>query len=479
MQDTGVKSLDANVLGRFDAIIMAIAGSAPAYSLAASTAVLVGAVGLMGPAALLWCGIPMFGIAFAFSYLGRTQANAGASYAWVGRAIHPFFGYIAGWALLVSATIFMVAGSLPAGSVTLGLFNAAWANNTLLVTIVGALWFAMMAIMVMIGIRITARVQWIMSSIEIAILLVFAMLAIVHAATGGKVPFSWSWFGFGGFHGLSGFASGALVAAFYYWGWDVSANLNEETKDSLKTPGRGGLWGVLIVFLLFQVFTVATNVTLPAKVVSANSANVLSVLGQAIWPGLGGRLLTFAVMLSTIATLETTLLQVTRSLFAMGRDRTLPMGFARVHPVWRTPWVASVVVGLVSLLLFVSSNFVGSVSTVMTDAINAIGLQIAIYYGLAGVAVVLTYRHLLLRSVGNFVFVGLWPFVGAVFMFWVLFEVVGSLSGTTLWVGFGSMILGFIPMAIYWIRGSAYFRQPALAAVSGGAAPDEPDAMIG
>ncbi len=470
MRENQAGSLDANVLGRFDAIIMAIAGVAPGYSIAASTAVLVGTVGFMGPAALLWCGIPMFGIAWAFAYLGRTQTNAGASYAWVARAIHPFFGYIAGWALLMSATIFMVAGSLPAGSVTLGLFNPHWANNTLGVTLVGALWFIMMALMVMIGIRITARAQWVMSSIEVGILVIFSALAIIHSAVGGKIPFSWTWFGFGGFHGLKGFVSGALVATFYYWGWDVSANLNEETKDAKRTPGRGGLWGVLVVFLLFEVFTVATNVTLPSHVISANSANVLAVLGQAIWPGVGGRILTVAVMLSTIATLETTLVQVTRSLFAMGRDRTLPGGFARIHPAWKTPWVASVAVGLVSLGLFVTSSFIGSISTVMTDAINALGLQIAIYYGLAGLAVVLAYRKLVLRSVANFIFVGLWPLVGTVFLLGVLVEVVGGLSGTTLWVGFGSMALGLIPLVIYWAKGSRYFHEPFFAAVS-----DEPN----
>lgn len=466
MQETDVRSLDANVLGRFDAIIMAIAGVAPGYSIAASTAVLVGTVGLMGPAALLWCGIPMFGIAWAFAYLGRTQANAGASYAWVARAIHPFFGYIAGWALLMSAAIFMVAASLPAGSVTLGLFSPSLANNTLAVTFVGALWFIMMALMVMIGIRVTARAQWIMSSIEVGILLVFAVLAIIHSATGGKIPFSWSWFGFSGFHGIKGFVGGALVATFYYWGWDVSANLNEETQDAKRTPGRGGLWGVLVVFLLFEIFTVATSVTLPSHVINANSANVLAVLGQAIWPGVGGHILTIAVMLSTVATLETTLIQVTRSLFAMGRDRTLPGGFARIHPVWKTPWVASVVILVVSLALFVTSNFVGSISTVMTDAINALGIQIAIYYGLAGISVVLAYRKLVMRSFANFIFVGLWPLVGAVFLFVVLFEVVGGLSGLTLWVGFGSMALGLIPMAIYWAKGSRYFREPFFVAVS-------------
>ena len=463
---TNVKELDANVLGRFDSIIMAIAGSAPAYSIAASTATLVAAVGLAGPAALLWCGIPMFGIAWAFSYLGRTQANAGASYAWVGRSLHPFFGYLAGWALVVSATLFMVAGSLPAGSVTLALFNSQWANNVGLVTVVGSLWFVLMALMVMMGIRITARVQWIMSSVEIAILLVFAVLAIIHAVGHAVVPFSWSWWGFSRFHGLAGFAAGGLVAAFYYWGWDVSANLNEETKNARKTPGLGGLWGVVVIFLLFQIFTVVTNVSLPGKVITANSADVLAVLGQVVWPGIGGQLLAIAVMLSTIATLETSLIQVTRSLFAMGRDHTLPRALGQVHSVWRTPWIASIVVGLVSLGLFVLSNFVGSISAVMSDAINAIGLQIAIYYGLAGLSVVVAYRSIVLKSWGNALFIGLWPLVGAVFMFWLLFQVIGSLNAVSIDVGFGTMAIGLIPLVIYWAKGSRYFRQPYLVDVA-------------
>src|SRR5215469_8499826 len=110
------ESLRANVLGMFDSVVMAVAGSAPAYTIAGSTAALIGAVGLAGPAALLYCGIPMLGIAWAFSYLNRVESNAGASYAWVGRVLHPGLGFIACWSLVISATIFMVAGSLPAGS---------------------------------------------------------------------------------------------------------------------------------------------------------------------------------------------------------------------------------------------------------------------------------------------------------------------------------------------------------------------------
>ena len=47
--------LAPNVLGLFESAVMGVAGSAPAYSIAATTAGLVAAVGLAGPASLLYC----------------------------------------------------------------------------------------------------------------------------------------------------------------------------------------------------------------------------------------------------------------------------------------------------------------------------------------------------------------------------------------------------------------------------------------
>ncbi|MFJ9907216.1 APC family permease [Streptomyces sp. NPDC101152] len=454
------RGLQANALGTFDTVVMAVAGSAPAYSIAATTAVLVGAVGLASPAALLYCAIPMLGIALAFSYLGRIDVNAGASYSWVGRTLHPFLGFISGWALVISATIFMVAGSLPAGSMTLALFDDGLAADTALSTVVGAGWFIVMLLVVLGGARLTVRAQLVMSGIELTILALFAVLALFH--TGHARAFDWSWLGFSHFHGVSGFASGALVAAFYYWGWDVTSNLSEETRNSRRTTGLAGLIGVGIVFLLFEVFTIAVNVVLTSQQIDANNANVLGVLGEEIWPGLGGKLLIVAVMLSTIATLETTLIQVTRSLFAMGRDRTMPSALGRVHRGWNTPYVAIAVVGTVALAMFIASNALGSVGQILSDAISAIGLQIAVYYGLAGLAVVVAYRKLLLRSVGNFLLGGLWPLFGAVFMFWIFVQSLGQLATAAVAIGIGGLAVGLVPMLWYWRRGSDYYRPARL-----------------
>ncbi|MFF4048710.1 APC family permease [Streptomyces chartreusis] len=460
MSNNRGRGLQANVLGTFDTVVMAVAGSAPAYSIAATTAVLVGAVGLASPAALLYCAIPMLGIALAFSRLGRIDVNAGASYSWVGRTLHPFLGFISGWALVISTTIFMVAGSLPAGSMTLALFDEELAENTALSTLVGACWFLIMLLVVLGGARLTVRAQIVMSGVELVILALFAVLAVFH--TDSAHVFDWSWLGFGHFDGVAGFASGALIAAFYYWGWDVTSNLSEETRNSRRTTGLAGLIGVGIVFLLFEVFTIAVNVILSSKQIQDNDANVLAVLGEEVWPGWGGKLLIVAVMLSTIATLETTLIQVTRSLFAMGRDRTMPSALGKVHQRWNTPWVAVAVVGVVALVMFIASNALGTVGEILSDAISAIGLQIAVYYGLAGLAAVVAYRKMLLRSVGDFVLGGLWPLFGALFMFWIFVESLGELSGSAVAIGLGGIAIGVVPMLWYWRQGSDYYRPAKL-----------------
>ena len=136
--------LRSGVLGLFDSVVMGVAGSAPAYSIAGTTVALFGAVAFGGPAALLYCGIPMFGIVFAFNYLSKDDSAAGASYSWVRRALHPILGYLSGWALVVSALIFMVIATFPAGSVVLGLFSNSLASNKGLVTLFGALFFLLM-----------------------------------------------------------------------------------------------------------------------------------------------------------------------------------------------------------------------------------------------------------------------------------------------------------------------------------------------
>jgi amino acid transporter len=145
----------------------------------------------------------------------------------------------------------------------------------------------------------------------------------------------------------------------------------------------------------------------------------------------------------------------------MGRDHTLPLPFGQVHSKWRTPAFATAIVAIVSLLMFIGSNALGSVGTILSDAISSIGLQIAVYYALAGFAVVVAYRRHIFSSLNNFVFIGLLPGIGALFMVWIFIESIPSLGRTVDLIGLGTLALGLIPMAFYWAKGAPYFtRRP-------------------
>lgn len=464
-ENSSEHKLRSGVLGLFDSVIMGCAGSAPAYSIAATTALLFGAVRYGGPAALLYCGFFMFGIVFAFKYLSADESTAGASYSWVRRALHPIIGYLSGWSLIVASLIFSVVATLPAGSSVLSLFSSSWANNKTLVTIFGVVFFLLMVGTVAAGVTVTVKVQIIMTCVEVGFLILFAVLAIFH--THHVTNFSWNWFSPSIFRhtgGFSGFVSGALLAAFYFWGWDVTANLNEETKSAKSNSGIGGLVGTAVVFSLYELFTVASNLVLTPDQLnnSDNAADILAVLGQVVWHGTGGKLIVVAVLLSTVATLETQLIRLTRTLFVMGRDHTMPKVFGTVHKDRKTPMAATIFVTVFTLAFFVGSQYIGSIYNILTDGYNAIGLQICLYYCAAGLAVVVLYRRRLFASVTNFLFMGLWPLLGSLFMGFIFLKVIPGLNTTTKWIGLGSIGFGLVPMAYFWfVKKSTYFNMPS------------------
>jgi len=108
---------------------MGVAGIGPAYSLAATAAVLIGSVGVLAPASLLYCGLIMFGIVFAFRHLNHQDANAGASYSWLASIFSPAIGFFACWSVLTGSALFMVSGTLPAAAATLKLLKPGMVDN--------------------------------------------------------------------------------------------------------------------------------------------------------------------------------------------------------------------------------------------------------------------------------------------------------------------------------------------------------------
>jgi amino acid transporter len=442
--------LQHNVLSRLDSALVAVAGTAPANSVAVSTGALIAAVGLYGPGALLLGAVVMFGLAIAYYYLNAWRSDAGAGYAWVGRALNPQLGFLAGWSILVANTIFMVAGSLPAASATLDLLAPRLSTNVVAVTAVGALWFVLVNVIVLVGIRTTAYFQRVVTGIEIAGLAALAVIGIVKAGLSGHAGgFTLAWFSPYPPGGFSAIMAGAIVALFYFWGWDVTANLAEETVDRSRAPGIAGLRGMFILLVLFVAVQVSIQMVLSTHAIENAGSNLLDAFANAILPRPWGDVAIIVVIVSTIGTLEASLLVVSRTLMSMSRDRVISARFAELNPRFQTPWFGSIVMGVISLVLFAAAAASKSITGVLNESVNAIGIYIAFYYGLSAIACARYYRSEFRNDRRALWLKGIWP-VGAAVFLWIV--VVAQLL-TAGWradaVTVGLLLLGIAPLVAY------------------------------
>ena len=426
---------------------MGVAGTAPAFSIAATMSTLVAAVGVLAPASLLYCGLIMFGVTFSYTHLNRINPNAGASYAWVGSAFNPVLGFFAGWALLVASAVFMVSGTIPAATATLLLVAPQLADNPGVVTFVAAGWLLAVSAVVVKGIKPTSYSQIVMTGVELIILAVIVVTAVIKFGAAPAHPFSWRWFSATEFTPQL-FATGALTSLFFFWGWDVTVNLNEETKDSSRAPGRGALGAMIIVLLLFILFAAVSLLVLTDQEMEQSSTNIVFAIAEKLFPKPWSYMAVIAVMLSSIGTLETSILQFTRTMYAKSRDSVLHPRYSILHKSWQTPWVATAVIaGFGTLFLFLASSF-PTVNLIIKDSVNAIGFQVAFYYGLAGLACAWGSRKHGARSAYGFLFLVLWPIVSSAFLFFIAAYSVPTFDLTTNIVGIGGIGIGIIPLLL-------------------------------
>lgn len=456
------KSLRQNALSIVDTVTLAVAGTAPSYSLNATTAALIGAVGLASPGALLYGAIPMFGISFAFKYLNQWRADAGTAYAWVGRAMNPSLGFLSAWTFLTLSTAFMVAAALPVGVITLSWLAPQLQDNVLASAIAGGLWFVAVATLTILGVHLAASFQKVMTAIEAIALLALAIGALIKFSASPQNVFSLAWFSPTAFGDVKTFMAGMLVAVFYYFGWDVSSNVAEETEDANSAPGNSGVIGMIGIVILFMLIQVTVQLGMTTEMVEQNSANLLAAFGDSILPRPWGQIAVLAVLLSTVGTIETQMTQCARTLFSMGRDRVIHEKFAEIHPQFQTPWLAGLVITVLALFLLILSSSSESIGALMGNLISSIGVMVSFYYGMTGLACAFYYRKTLRANPRTFFMRGIWPVGSAIFLLVLGAIQLPDLGWSVSLFTIGAIALGCIPMLYYRFKyRSSFYVEPS------------------
>lgn len=423
---------------------MGVAGSAPAYSMAVAMSTLMAAVGLLSVASIFYCGLIMFGIAIVYMKLNEEHPDAGGAYTWVAKVFHPAVGFFAGWSLLVATALFMVSGTIPAATATLVLVAPDYVNNPLVATAVAAGWLIIISAVVIKGIKLSSYVQIALTAIEVVILVVIIFYAILMNAAQPTQPLTWNLLSLTAFS-FGSFAKGALTALFLFWGWDVTVNLSEETENAHRISGLGALAAMVVMLLLLMSFAAAVQLTMTEAEIEAAGTNIIFVLAEKLFPKPWGYLAIITVMVSTIGTIETNILQFTRTMYAKGRDSILHPRYATLHETWRTPWVATILLTVLGLFLLLLASFFPTVSLIIKDSVNAISFQVAFYYSLAGVAWLWLFRSKIFHSWFNFIFLGCWPFFSVLFLASIGCYSIFTFDLITTVIAIGGVAIGIVP----------------------------------
>jgi amino acid transporter len=300
----------------------------------------------MVPLAYLVGLIGMVFTAMSYAAMSRAFPLAGSVYTYAQRGLHELAGFFGGWLILLDYVL------VPA---LLYLFSAV-ALRMILPGVPDWLWLlgfiGLNAFVNFIGVQLTARVNvymLVMECVALALFVICGLYALYHGEGAGQLTlrpiYDPSVFS------LSTVVGATSIAVLSFLGFDGISTLAEECSGTRNAVGRATLLSLLLVGVLFIVQTwIATDLARGMSFASADTA-FYEIAARA-----GGewlRLITIVaiVLASGVANAMAAQAAVARILFAMARDGKLPSVLARIHPRYQTPYISTLVVAGVSLLV--------------------------------------------------------------------------------------------------------------------------------
>ncbi|MEU0495530.1 APC family permease [Mycobacterium sp. NPDC006124] len=495
------KGLKGGSLGLLSSVVVGMASTAPAYSLAAVLGLIVASgAGVKAASIVLLAFVPIYLIAVAYQELNKAEPDCGTTFTWASRAFGPLIGWMGGWGIIAADVIVMANLAQIAGAYSftfvgdLGWSAAAdLANSTLWSTVAGVIWIAVMTYICYRGIEVSARLQYFLLGFEVIILVVISIYALVKVYTSHALPESihpsLSWFWPGGLDFGTVIAPAILIAIFIYWGWDTAVACNEESDDPGTTPGRAAVLSTFLLLATYAIVTVAAVAFAGVGETDAglgnpdNSADVFAAIGPALFGDsvighIGLLALSATILTSASASTQTTILPTARTTLSMGVYKALPTSFAKIHRKYLTPTVSTIVMGAVSIFFYVLFTLISS--SLLLALIGSVGLMIAFYYGMTGYACVWYYRKTLTTSARDFMMRGVVPLLGAIMLTVVFAYGLISYSkadylvdddgnnvtilgfGAVAVVGIGALVLGVVMMFVWWALSPSFFKGQTL-----------------
>jgi amino acid transporter len=391
----------------------------------------------MVPLAYLVGLIGMLFTALSYAAMSHAFPLAGSVYTYAQRGLHEVAGFFSGWLILLD---YILVPSL------LYLFSAValrpiFSNVPPWIWLLGFICFN--AVVNLIGIQFTARVNrymLMMELITLALFVAFGLIALYGGAGAGRLTLKPIYDA--QVFSLATVAGATSIAVLSFLGFDGVSTLAEESRGNKSALGRATVLSLAVVGVLFMLQTwIATDLSAGMTFAAPETAfyEIAERAGGA-WLRLVS--IIAVVLASAIANAMAAQAAVSRILFAMARDGKLPAILAKVHPRFRTPYVSTLAVAAVSLL--VGLLF----STRIDDLTRIVNFGALSGFVLLHLSVI---NHYFIRQrSGDWLRHLLYPLIGMLIIVYVLYEMdrAAKILGAC-WIALG--VLYYLVLT-FWIK---------------------------
>jgi APA family basic amino acid/polyamine antiporter len=309
--------------------------------------------GIAGPAMII--SVLIAGTIALFSALSVAELSVflpeeGGTYAYAQKLISPFAGFIAGWIWIFSNIFVGAAVSLGFAHYFVTLFPAIPVKG---IAVIICLIFI---IINYIGLKESTLLNNILVTLKVLILLFFIAFGLGFFSGSHLIPFAPT--------GISGILSGAALIFFAYTGFARVTIMAEEVKDPEKTIPRSIFLALAISTVLYILVSVIAVGLVGASGLSQSGSPLAAAIGIT-GSTTAVLLISSGAMIATASVLLTTIMGISRIMFAMARTGDLPAFLKRIHPHFSTPHYAIWISGacMIAAILLADLTLVVAVST--------------------------------------------------------------------------------------------------------------------